>query len=431
MRAHRPAGQRLLDQRANGVDRRDDDLEGPVPLGQQPHRFAEGLHETAHLRRAAAGQHQQNGLCRIELEPRRHLGLIEAPDPVQLLDQRMADIGAGRSAEALVRGRLERQQPHHVIDIGAHLAGPARPPRPHARRNVVDDRNERRALADALGDGMRELRRVDDHDGVGLGGDGGIDRAVDARHDARQARQDRQRPHHRDVGQRELRGEPRRLHVLAPDPQVVDASLAAGAERAHQLAAQRVAGVLARDQEDAQVVAAGGIAALARRSVGGGTIGEAHARPPSGAAMRNSRWRSAASMPCARSSGERPMTAMPASWADAAAATTEARSAVTSPDTTATAVRRPQRPRPHWRKPPERAMRAAIPSPHSMLSTCPRSMTVPPLARNGRKTSSSDAPRAASASWRGCGGMLPTLTNDAELSGAPAAAMVAPRSMPP
>ena len=54
--------------------------------------------------------------------------------------------------------RLERQQRQHVIDIGAHLARPARPPRPHAGRDIVDDGDLRRALADALGDRMRELR---------------------------------------------------------------------------------------------------------------------------------------------------------------------------------------------------------------------------------------------------------------------------------
>src|ERR687894_2315 len=41
-----------------------------------------------------------------------------------LLDQGMADIGAGRPAEALVSLRLERFQRQNVVHVGAHLSRP-------------------------------------------------------------------------------------------------------------------------------------------------------------------------------------------------------------------------------------------------------------------------------------------------------------------
>ena len=44
---------------------------------------------------------------------------------LQALDQRMADIGAARPAQAPMRVGLEGQQGQHVVDIGPHGAGPA------------------------------------------------------------------------------------------------------------------------------------------------------------------------------------------------------------------------------------------------------------------------------------------------------------------
>ena len=83
-----------------------------------------------------------------------------------LLDQRMSDIAAGRPAEPLVHLRLERQQREHVIDIGAHGARPARPPRPDRRRDVVDDRDRRRAPAHAPCDPVGQVRAVDDDEHI-------------------------------------------------------------------------------------------------------------------------------------------------------------------------------------------------------------------------------------------------------------------------
>ena len=112
-----------------------------------------------------------------------------ACDPRPPLDQRMADVGAGRPAEALVRVRLERQQRQHVIDILAHLARTTRPPRPHAGRHVVDDAGCRgRRWRMRSRDRVRELGAVDDHHRVGLGCDRGRRRAVDAAQDPGQPR---------------------------------------------------------------------------------------------------------------------------------------------------------------------------------------------------------------------------------------------------
>ena len=67
------------------------------------------------------------------------------------LDQRVADIGAGRPAEAQVRGRLEGLERHHVVDIGSHRLGPPRPPGPDRRRDVVDHREPGQPLCGRAG----------------------------------------------------------------------------------------------------------------------------------------------------------------------------------------------------------------------------------------------------------------------------------------
>ena len=60
------------------------------------------------------------------------------------LGERVAHIGAGRSVKPRERRRLERQDRQHLVDISAHRARAPRPPGPHRRRRVVDDRNLRR-----------------------------------------------------------------------------------------------------------------------------------------------------------------------------------------------------------------------------------------------------------------------------------------------
>ena len=83
------------------------------------------------------------------------------------LDQGMADIDAARAAEPRVRGRLERQQRQHAIDIGAHRLGAPRPPRPDRRADVVDDRQVGQRAPHAPRDAMGEVGAVDDDERVG------------------------------------------------------------------------------------------------------------------------------------------------------------------------------------------------------------------------------------------------------------------------
>ena len=92
---------------------------------------------------------------------------IEAFHPIELLDQRMADIAAKRAAKPPMRLRLEGQDGEDMIDIAAHLARPARPPRPDARRDIVDDGEMRRPFAHALCDLMGEFGTIEDDEPVG------------------------------------------------------------------------------------------------------------------------------------------------------------------------------------------------------------------------------------------------------------------------
>ena len=90
------------------------------------------------------------------------------------LDQRMADIATRRPAEPQMRGRLERQDRKHGIDIGAHRAGAPGPPRPHRGRNVIEDRNRGRAPAHPARHLVGEIRTVDNDEGVRTRGDDAI-----------------------------------------------------------------------------------------------------------------------------------------------------------------------------------------------------------------------------------------------------------------
>ena len=93
--------------------------------------------QPADLARAAARQDQDKR--RIGTPAPRLVGVRTQIG--QALDQRMADIDAGRAAEPPMRRRLERQDRQHAIDIGAHGARAPGPPGPDRRRHVVDDRN--------------------------------------------------------------------------------------------------------------------------------------------------------------------------------------------------------------------------------------------------------------------------------------------------
>ncbi len=85
----------------------------------------------------AARQHQKNG--RSLISP---LKLARAgPQRIDLFDQGMPDISAGRTAKSAIRLGFKRQQRQHVIHVRAHGPGPSRPPCPHGRRDVIDDRH--------------------------------------------------------------------------------------------------------------------------------------------------------------------------------------------------------------------------------------------------------------------------------------------------
>jgi hypothetical protein len=115
----------------------------------------------------------------------------------------MADIRALRPAELGVLARLERQKRQNFINVAAHFFSASGSPRPHARRHIIDDGNMWRAAADTFGDRMRKLWAIDNDDEIRLGLQARFNRLIDAPHNARQERQDRQWAHSDDVFNRE------------------------------------------------------------------------------------------------------------------------------------------------------------------------------------------------------------------------------------
>ena len=175
---------------------------GPAACSQSLNRFPERGHEARHLGWAAAGKDEEHGQAGPQAEPRAKLSASSASIQARPLDERMADIGAGRAAEPLVRLGLERQKREEMIDIGPHFARAARPPGPDAGADVIDDGDLWAALADALGDGVRELGAVDDHDSIRVEGERRIHGSIDAAHELGQPREDCGRPHDSDIGER-------------------------------------------------------------------------------------------------------------------------------------------------------------------------------------------------------------------------------------
>ena len=141
---------------------------------------------------------------------------------VNLLDQRMADIGAGRAAQLLVNVGLEWQQRQHVIDIAAHGARPARPPRPDRRRDVIHDRDGAVLLADAAGDPMGEIRRVDDDHHIGPLIERSARRSGGCAQDHRQGLGDAGQADDGEIVDAKQRRQPFRRHLVAADAAKLD-----------------------------------------------------------------------------------------------------------------------------------------------------------------------------------------------------------------
>ena len=212
-----PALQPLLDQGADACHRRQDHLEGTSLRLKPAQGLAEGRHQPLHLARPAAGQDHEHGAVLGDAEsPAQSLG-IEAMHPIELLDQRMADIAALWPAKAPMRLGLEGQNGEDMIDIAAHLACPARPPRPDARRDVVDDGDMRRPFAHALCHLMGEFGAVEDHERVGTLRDHGVDRLPDAPPNIRQAGQHVDEAHDGNFREREERRAALLGHQFAAD----------------------------------------------------------------------------------------------------------------------------------------------------------------------------------------------------------------------
>ena len=93
---------------------------------------------------------------------RRDVSRWAGPQLVQALDERVADIGAGRPAEAAMRLRLEGQQGEHMVEHrrASCARGRSATPRPRARRSRRSAMTGRRRRT-RLADGMGEIRAVD------------------------------------------------------------------------------------------------------------------------------------------------------------------------------------------------------------------------------------------------------------------------------
>ena len=235
-------------------DGRDRDLDrARAPLrASRPSAAPNGSHQPARSPSAgcpAARRGRPGRSPSRRRSPRRGRKLVEP------LDQRMADIGRRRPAEAAVRLRLEGQEREDVVDIGAHRLRAARTPGPDGRADVVDDRDRRRAwraparatrcvksglsmMTRSIGPRRRPRRRPSRAMRDRIVGS----RAIDGG-----------KPHHGDVVQRET-GSAMPSAAIACAADAAEGAAAprrASLQRAHQLGAELVAQFLAGDDKDA------------------------------------------------------------------------------------------------------------------------------------------------------------------------------------
>lgn len=245
-RLHRPIGHPCFDSGFEMRCRRQHRFERDA-LGLQPGQgLAEHRHMPPDLAAPAAGQYQQpwrRGLA-------ARLLLRGGTQARKLLDQGMADIGAGRTIEPAECVGLERQQAEDMIDIATHRPCPARPPRPHGRRHVVDDRDRAIARANPLRHALGEIGTVDDDEHVRLRRDDRIHRAADQAQDLGQLLQHGGETDDRQLLDRKQRDETLADHAAAADAGKRDAIPETLAQHLHQAGAETVPRLLGRDQTD-------------------------------------------------------------------------------------------------------------------------------------------------------------------------------------
>src|ERR1700737_1738867 len=161
----------------------------------------------------------------------------------------MTDIAAWRTPQPAILLRLERQQGKHMIDIGAHRARPAGPPRPNRGRNVVDNRNRGIAGPNPPCHPMGKIGAVDDHENVGRGfrhGSGGF---PDTPQDHGELLHDRPQSHNRQLFDRKQRRQSFARHRLSADAFKPHRAAEALAQHLHQVGAKPIPRFLGRDQE--------------------------------------------------------------------------------------------------------------------------------------------------------------------------------------
>src|SRR5580704_12710632 len=206
-------------------------------------RGAEGAEQMPDFATPASRQDQHDG--RIRAAALRFLGI--GPQFGDALDQRMANITARRTAELDVHRRLERQDGEDLIDISAHGARAAGPPRPDRGRDVIEDRDFGREPAHAAGDPMGEIGTIDDHQRIRSRGDHGGRGLANPAKNHRQPARDRRNTHDRKLVDGEWADNAGSRHGTSADAVERQCTAVARFERTSQCSAERIAGFFGSD----------------------------------------------------------------------------------------------------------------------------------------------------------------------------------------
>ena len=204
-------------------------------------------------KQAPCGEFHQSG-CRVKPKPAAGPpDAIAARDPSAVSRQGVQSgdaLGAGRPAELFHHRWFKGQQRQYVIHIGPHGSRAARPPCPHGRTDIVDDRNGARARPHAFRYAMGEVRTVYDDQGIGLCGYDRVGCFTNASQDFWQARRDCAKTNDREITQREKARHACGRHVSTADAGKLCASVGPLPDRRDECSTQPITGFFPGDQKN-------------------------------------------------------------------------------------------------------------------------------------------------------------------------------------
>src|SRR5271169_1324519 len=218
----------------------------PLAL-ETPDRFGESRQQACHFASPAARQKCEKGCA--GWNAMTHPEVLPVAFLRALLDHGVTD-ERRRQTFLLEIGWLERQQRHDVVEKPGGFLGLPRPPRPHHRRHIADERHAGPAALQSLLDPAAKAARVDRDDRRRTKCFDPCGRLSDSPQYARRPGQHLRKSHDGQFFQWEIARKPLGRHSLAADPGKAHPAIRLALERRHEPRPDRIAGRLPGHEEN-------------------------------------------------------------------------------------------------------------------------------------------------------------------------------------